>query len=445
MSWIKPKSAKLYWLLGLVYVLVINPYTAALIDPNAALSKFVSYSIYISYFIFATVGCIFFILTWQQKIKTAAFIVVASITILLLEFACFFFMRSLETLQSAYTTPGFSKNFSVTGRPHSSSIVFKSGKVAIEYNTNSFGFRDIEWNDFNNTKSLKIALFGDSFTEGWGVKQEEIIAYRLRKELPNAQILNFGLQGSGPGFARCIYSEVAQKFKPDVIVFLSFMGNDFVDSVNELENCITNRNPISSFISFPYTINLWKLLNQQTLDENKVLLQRIRSLKNYEKLDANFKKKLERYEVHLPLVFHALQDPYIMRDSTLLPSKKSLNAYKSHIEKFIAEGTKDNSTRFIIILIPVSTQVSREQFDELTLMGFLDFKDSYGNSYPQDAVAEIVKKSNLENKIFLLDLHKIFSIESSNKRLYLEFDNHINSNGHLLIARELAKVINRGN
>jgi hypothetical protein len=443
MSWIKSKSVKFYLLLGLVYVLTINPYTATLIDPTPPLSKFASYSIYMSYFVFATIGYICFTLTREQKVKTAAFVVVVFITILILEFGSFLIIRKNH---SAYTTPGFPKGFSLTGRPQSSSVWFKSGKIAIKYSTNKFGFRDSEWSDFNDIKYLKIALFGDSFTEGWGVNQNEIIAYRLREELPNAQILNFGLQGSGPGFARCIYRDVARKFNPDVIVFLSFMGNDFDDSVRELKNCISNRNPISAFLSFPHTIHLWKLLRQHTFNENKVLLQKMKSLKNYEKLDSNFKKKLEAYDVHLPLVWHALKDPYIMRDSTLIPSKESLNAYKSHIEKFIVESTAGggSSTRFILSLIPVSTQVSKEQFDELALMGFLDFQDSIGNHYPQDSIGEIVKTSDLEDKIFLLDLHEIFTIESKHKRLYLEFDNHINSNGHLLIARELANVIRRG-
>lgn len=388
-------------------------------------------------------------MTKERKVKFAAFIVVAFITILILEFGSFLIIRKTYY---AFTTPGFIKGFSLTGRPLRSNISFKSARVAIEYNTNKFGFRDIEWSNFND-KKLKIALFGDSMTEGWGVNQNEIIVYRLRKELKNAHILNFALQGSGPGFAQCVYSEIAFKFKPDVIVFLSYMGNDFADSVKELKNCIFNRNPISTFFDFPYTINLYKLLSQHTFNknnENRVLLKKMKSLKNYEKLDSNFKKKIENYEVHLPLVWHALRDPYIMRDSTLPPSKESLNAYKSHIEKFIFEssgggGGAKKPTRFILALIPVSTQVSKEQFDELALMGFLDFQYSFETHYPQDTVGEILKNLDLEDKIFLLDLYKIFNKESKNKRLYLEFDNHINSNGHLIIAKELANVIRRAN
>jgi hypothetical protein len=445
MSWIKSKNIKLYSLLSLIYVLVINPITVALVDPTPPLSKFATYSIFVSYFVFAVIGYMYFFLTREQNVKISAFTVVALITILLLDFGSFLFIRNQEASQLANTTPGFSKGFSVTGRPVSSSVEFKSGSVAIEYRTNKFGFRDIEWDTFNDKKSLRIALFGDSFTEGWGVKQEEIIAYRLREEFPNAQILNFGLQGSGPGFARCIYNEVARKFKPDVVIFLSFVGNDFIDSVKELNNCIDNRNPIFANYDFPYIIHLLKLLNQQSLDENKVLLQQIRSLKNYEKLDSDFKAKLERYQVHLPLVSHALQDPFIMRNSTLPPSEKNLNAYKSHLEKFIVESTGDGSVRFILALIPVSTQVSKEQFDELAMMGFSDFQNSYGTRYPQDSIVDILKITGLEDKISLLDLHRIFTSEAKNKRLYLEFDNHINSNGHLLIAKELANVIRHGN
>lgn len=425
----------------LLYVITINPITLGYFDPSPPISFRSKSLIYTSYFVLLFVLGLFLLVNRATRIAIVASSLVLIVAFSILEFGSYIILGTKINAANKFTTPGFPSGFSVTGRPVKSSLEFKSGREIIAYKTNEYGFRDITWGVPEKMSGVKIALFGDSFTEGWGVQQDDIVAYRLRSLMPESSVMNFGLQGSGPGFARCIYKEIGAKFRPDVVVFLSFMGNDFIDSENELVECIRNRNPANSFWTrFPYSLSLFRLFAGKNT-ENDQLLRNIKRHSNYSKLEQNFRNKVESFEVHLPLLSHALHYPYTMRDATRVPSDDKLQAYKTHIEGFFRDTLEQGAPRFILVKIPVSTQVSKEQTEELNLMGFKDFIDSHGSREPQRALLKIIQDSGLDKHIEIIDLHEKFLSLSGTERLYLEFDNHINANGHEVIAEEIATAV----
>lgn len=75
--------------------------------------------------------------------------------------------------------------------------LFNKGKIKPEdmwkYQINEYGFRG-DWN-LNPTKKKRIAFFGDSFTFGDGLPEEEIFPTAM-KTLSGEQIFNVGLGGS---------------------------------------------------------------------------------------------------------------------------------------------------------------------------------------------------------------------------------------------------------
>lgn len=98
---------------------------------------------------------------------------------------------------------------------------------------NSCGMRGPERRIAKPPGTFRIALLGDSFAFGWGVRQEEGFAQRLEDNLnrisrgqPNFEILNLGVPGYSTFQEVAKFVETGLDFKPDAVVVF-FIENDF--------------------------------------------------------------------------------------------------------------------------------------------------------------------------------------------------------------------------
>ena len=111
----------------------------------------------------------------------------------------------------------------------------------VTYNSNDVGARSSF--SFNNLKDKNnLILLGDSFAEGTGVKEENILASQLTQNYKKS--LNFGSGGNfGPLQSFIIYRELAKKFTHNEVVFLFLPANDFHDNDFEYykKNKLNNR------------------------------------------------------------------------------------------------------------------------------------------------------------------------------------------------------------
>lgn len=71
----------------------------------------------------------------------------------------------------------------------------------------------------------RILLFGDSFTAGEGVHNEERFSDLLERMLPGTEVLNFGLDGTGPDQQLLIFEEFSPRFGGDLILFCPGVEN----------------------------------------------------------------------------------------------------------------------------------------------------------------------------------------------------------------------------
>ena len=75
----------------------------------------------------------------------------------------------------------------------------------------------------------RIALLGDSFTVGVGVKDEHTLPaqleLRLRERYPNLEILNFGESGSGTVAQVELLERYALRFAPDAVILVFFLND----------------------------------------------------------------------------------------------------------------------------------------------------------------------------------------------------------------------------
>ena len=85
--------------------------------------------------------------------------------------------------------------------------------------TNSSGFRsDYEFTSERPPGRRRVLLFGDSFTAGDGVSNPQRYGDRLEQLMPDVQVLNFGLSGSGTDQQLLLFREVKDAYEHDVVV-----------------------------------------------------------------------------------------------------------------------------------------------------------------------------------------------------------------------------------
>lgn len=99
-----------------------------------------------------------------------------------------------------------------------------STRQAGTFTINSAGFRSRR--DFSKSPpadTLRIALFGDSFTAGDDVSDDEVWGHLLQRKLKEAgirvEVLNFGVGAYGMDQAYLRWREQGKYFEPDIVIF----------------------------------------------------------------------------------------------------------------------------------------------------------------------------------------------------------------------------------
>lgn len=100
----------------------------------------------------------------------------------------------------------------------------QDGNVVSHYN--SAGFRDVEHAVEKPLHVTRVAVVGDSVTEGSGVRQEELFASHLQALLGSGyEIINLGMSGLNTPQEIHILDVEGMKYAPDVVV-VNFILND---------------------------------------------------------------------------------------------------------------------------------------------------------------------------------------------------------------------------
>ena len=97
----------------------------------------------------------------------------------------------------------------------------------VMYKSNSLGARGRE---IVNNSEKDIILLGDSFAEGWGLNENELLKTFIENKYGN-NVLNLGVSGDfGPVNYYLIYDKFKDDFKHDTLIILFFPFNDFTDN-----------------------------------------------------------------------------------------------------------------------------------------------------------------------------------------------------------------------
>jgi hypothetical protein len=112
---------------------------------------------------------------------------------------------------------------------------YAGGRESVAVEVNQLGFRFPADRDQPAAGITRVALFGDSVVAGLQVEESShvraLLEGALNAERP-AEVLNFGIPGTGPVNQLGIYRSFAARLRPAVVVLGIYTDNDFTDNEN---------------------------------------------------------------------------------------------------------------------------------------------------------------------------------------------------------------------
>ncbi len=112
---------------------------------------------------------------------------------------------------------------------------WSSGEAKAYVRVNSAGFRDREHALEKTPGVTRVAVLGDSFCEAMQLPWDRTFCALLEKELPNVEVLNFGVSGYGTAQELILLRHKVTAYKPDLVILAFFTGNDIVNNSRRLE------------------------------------------------------------------------------------------------------------------------------------------------------------------------------------------------------------------
>lgn len=299
----------------------------------------------------------------------------------------------------------------------------------VTYKTNDVGARsNFSFNRLKNKDNL--ILLGDSFAEGSGVEEENILASHLTKNYKKT--LNFGSGGNfGPLQSFIIYRDLAKKFPHNEVVFLFLPANDFHDNDFEYfkKNKLKNR-----YRPYIRQLNLDSFdffypegsIPQKDFPYENVLIKKSDIIKKI------LKEYTWSYNLLKTIKYSIIQkkNPYTISEKNFgyfFDDKYFVDGTIFFIEKIFTEV--DSKFKKTLMIIPT----------EKDLINILE----KGTTYKKLNWYKKLNLSSKKNNFKIIDLALNYENEYSSEYIknglenwYLKCDGHWNKNGHLLAEKK---------
>lgn len=107
----------------------------------------------------------------------------------------------------------------------------------VTYEADEYGFNNPPGS--HRAGEVQVAIIGDSFVHGWCVPFEQTLVGQMRDL--DSNVLNVGLEGSGPLAQLGLVVEYVAPLSPAVVVWAFFEGNDLRDFSSELSDDLLTR------------------------------------------------------------------------------------------------------------------------------------------------------------------------------------------------------------
>jgi hypothetical protein len=423
----------------------------------------------------------FEILFWI--VKNGALIVIASLFTIILAEAAFRVLLTTGWVKSATET--------YSGEPYGFFLWSREGGYPYGV-SNRFTYLDHDY-DLEKLENNRIMVIGDSFVEALQVNIDQKMGPLLQallnyESFPKYSVLSFGRSGEYPAHYLERYKSLDLIFKPEATFVLIYMGNDFRNSSQKIEQ-MTSGLTADRYISYlidPVTGTVKMDPRSTTLaeayrsgDKNNFKIRAFYQPSTKKKVNNFFLTHFLLYS-EVPYRFALLKRKF---EPTVIPSTTQAKfdncaeetiylkshaacwsesmAVMQHIMHTFRQYQDASKSKVYFIGIPANETF----WGDATIKKIVNSHGSTVpiNSYDQylakkydTTIADVdlnlpnkmLKKIMLDENLSYIDLHDRFYKElTENKRqVYCRWVNgHLCPEGHKIVAEEMKKIINHNN
>lgn len=307
----------------------------------------------------------------------------------------------------------------------------KEFRNLVEYN--SKGLNDYEYGYAKPAGCRRILVFGDSFVEALQVKKEENFCKLLEKELNSwetfkkYEVINMGVSGYSPILEYIYLKREGLKYSPDIVITCFFMNDVFEDSAYKnlavfdsegLPVAVTSR-------GFDKTAKLkgWKRIERKISSTLKEFL-------NKSKFYTFLKGRI--YRILTMAKFKKMdkgQNQFFIVTDERAPDEPQMWGNTFRYLKAMKKISEENNARFMMVVIPLESQVS-DDFVNASFKAYFDKKPDSSRS--NGLITAFCNDEGME----CVNLVNEFN-EKNSEGLYFKNDGHFTAKGH----EETAKII----
>ena len=343
--------------------------------------------------------------------------------------------------------------------------VSTKGLNSVYFRINSKGFRGPEYPYEKPSDERRILLLGDSFTEGFMIKEEDHFAEVMEHKLNNTgskrhfEALNSGTAGWGTDQELLFFQNEGNKYGPDLTI-LMFYQNDLSYN-NEPKDWGMYYKPlfkqvdgelVLTNVPVPKPDKIVKY--DQLSSEERSVFKRTKEwfFKNsqlYNLIKDRIKSihSLHKWAVRLKLMekkgdgLETLPREYSVWEKNPNESVRASWKITEAMLVKLKEETEAIGSRLLVVYIPAETAIHREEWIKLKKKyGFTD--DDYSADLPGIELGAVCKRNGIKffNPTELMKI-KAGEVQSEGRRLYDPVDGHWNAEGNRYIGGILADVV----
>lgn len=331
-------------------------------------------------------------------------------------------------------------------------IYSDEARRAVHFKTNAEGFLGEDYSLEKPSGIFRIAIIGDSFTEGVPfVDYENTFPYLLEYGLnvpgnKKYEVMNFGMIDQSTVEELYYYDAYVRKYHPDLIILATFLGNDISDNlryIDRKEFVLTSRDLSTAGLkktAVPVTNAVQLRLSKRVLNAF------LRSRALHTLYQSFFITNDWLFEVKWFIKMTALNKPFEpdpqvfiniwpytkLNDSRYMRQKEILD-FTGDVIGVFGKRVKQNNSAFALLIIP-----SPWQIDEKLTRRLARFNPAIDLFVPNK-----ILKEKLAGEFPILDLSPALSyaINKEGKQVYIRGVWHFTEEGNVIAAKELAGFI----
>lgn len=316
--------------------------------------------------------------------------------------------------------------------PYQSTSVAWAHEASHYVSINESGFRDAPFTR-GTEKAKTILCFGDSFVSNLAVPDEAVFTRLVEQRLSDTRVLNLGVNGYGQTQELLLMREQLDRFEADLVVLVIYLRNDFTDNVNSswiyprpttVPTTAESFEIVSPDPTKPAEPSIWQLLTR-----SHVLSLANHSINHFAYRWESDPSGYRPTESTPPELYLCAQNPWEGTDR--------LHAAMEHLLLLMKEECQSRQIPLLFVLAPTIFQVDATMWTAM-LEHYAETPTHYTASLPNQKLLKFASTHQLQ----MLDLlPALKAAHEQGEALYHEHEQHWNTRGNAIVARELAAYL----